>query len=127
MFFFFASRRRHTRCALVTGVLTCALPIFEYTSDFGLVPVAGETYGDKSVVVGPDRHVMVGHGIVARFAGGDRAYDPAAEEFGRGKEPGARKSVGKGKRVHVSVDLGRWRIITKKKKTENTLEHITNK
>src|SRR3546814_17759637 len=25
--FFFASRRRHTRCALVTGVLTCALPI----------------------------------------------------------------------------------------------------
>src|SRR3546814_6024434 len=26
---FFASRRRHTRCALVTGVQTCALPIFE--------------------------------------------------------------------------------------------------
>src|SRR3546814_1675443 len=25
--FFFASRRRHTRCALVTGVQTCALPI----------------------------------------------------------------------------------------------------
>src|SRR3546814_838622 len=24
----FASRRRHTRCALVTGVQTCALPIF---------------------------------------------------------------------------------------------------
>src|SRR3546814_13225464 len=28
MFFFFASRSRHTRCALVTGVQTCALPIF---------------------------------------------------------------------------------------------------
>src|SRR3546814_8780704 len=27
MFFFFASRRRHTRCALVTGVQTRALPI----------------------------------------------------------------------------------------------------
>src|SRR3546814_3333273 len=27
-FFFFSSRRRHTRCALVTGVQTCALPIF---------------------------------------------------------------------------------------------------
>src|SRR3546814_10231129 len=26
--FFFSSRRRHTRCALVTGVQTCALPIF---------------------------------------------------------------------------------------------------
>src|SRR3546814_6545021 len=25
--FFFSSRRRHTRCALVTGVQTCALPI----------------------------------------------------------------------------------------------------
>src|SRR3546814_5519640 len=27
LFFFFSSRRRHTRCALVTGVQTCALPI----------------------------------------------------------------------------------------------------
>src|SRR3546814_3640052 len=26
--FFFSSRRRHTRCALVTGVQTCALPIY---------------------------------------------------------------------------------------------------
>src|SRR3546814_1161054 len=26
---FFSSRRRHTRCALVTGVQTCALPIFQ--------------------------------------------------------------------------------------------------
>src|SRR3546814_2158682 len=29
MMFFFSSRRRHTRCALVTGVQTCALPISE--------------------------------------------------------------------------------------------------
>src|SRR3546814_8794130 len=28
--FFFSSRRRHTRCALVTGVQTCALPISHY-------------------------------------------------------------------------------------------------
>src|SRR3546814_5866743 len=27
IYFFFSSRRRHTRCALVTGVQTCALPI----------------------------------------------------------------------------------------------------
>src|SRR3546814_9003652 len=27
--FFISSRRRHTRCALVTGVQTCALPIFD--------------------------------------------------------------------------------------------------
>src|SRR3546814_1679921 len=28
--FFFSSRRRHTRCALVTGVQTCALPISQH-------------------------------------------------------------------------------------------------
>src|SRR3546814_10042387 len=27
-YFCFSSRRRHTRCALVTGVQTCALPIY---------------------------------------------------------------------------------------------------
>src|SRR3546814_7243948 len=31
--FFFSSRRRHTRCALVTGVQTCALPICETESN----------------------------------------------------------------------------------------------
>src|SRR3546814_1662007 len=30
MVFFFSSRRRHTRCALVTGVQTCALPISKF-------------------------------------------------------------------------------------------------
>src|SRR3546814_3780386 len=31
--FFFSSRRRHTRCALVTGVQTCALPICAVVQD----------------------------------------------------------------------------------------------
>src|SRR3546814_6483805 len=35
--FFFSSRRRHTRCALVTGVQTCALPI-------SLLPQSGRAY-----------------------------------------------------------------------------------
>src|SRR3546814_9767971 len=35
--FFFSSRRRHTRCALVTGVQTCALPIFA----LGVVEIGG--------------------------------------------------------------------------------------
>src|SRR3546814_8879 len=39
MFFFFSSRRRHTRCALVTGVQTCALPIL----------AAATTVGDKGL------------------------------------------------------------------------------
>src|SRR3546814_9744044 len=33
LLFFFSSRRRHTRCALVTGVQTCALPILELIPD----------------------------------------------------------------------------------------------
>src|SRR3546814_697551 len=35
--FFFSSRRRHTRCALVTGVQTCALPISYRLSNLDLV------------------------------------------------------------------------------------------
>src|SRR3546814_8372621 len=31
--FFFSSRRRHTRCALVTGVQTCALPIYDMADE----------------------------------------------------------------------------------------------
>src|SRR3546814_4182408 len=32
-YFIFSSRRRHTRCALVTGVQTCALPIWPILPD----------------------------------------------------------------------------------------------
>src|SRR3546814_3178940 len=34
---FLSSRRRHTRCALVTGVQTCALPICLYSAGFWIV------------------------------------------------------------------------------------------
>src|SRR3546814_7693976 len=34
--FFFSSRRRHTRCAVVTGVQTCALPILQVGALFEL-------------------------------------------------------------------------------------------
>src|SRR3546814_6633273 len=42
-FFFFSSRRRHTRCALVTGVQTCALPIYP------LLEAEAERGGDRPV------------------------------------------------------------------------------
>src|SRR3546814_11905697 len=41
--FFFSSRRRHTRCALVTGVQTCALPIFDTLIDGTSVPSRSRT------------------------------------------------------------------------------------
>src|SRR3546814_8711830 len=40
--FFFSSRRRHTRCALVTGVQTCALPISKAIVGRAAPSVAGE-------------------------------------------------------------------------------------
>src|SRR3546814_19934283 len=41
--FVFSSRRRHTRCALVTGVQTCALPIFFFAYvGFDAVSTAAE-------------------------------------------------------------------------------------
>src|SRR3546814_10355028 len=43
MFFFFSSRRRHTRCALVTGVQTCALPILEANVDLGFATLTSST------------------------------------------------------------------------------------
>src|SRR3546814_5721200 len=43
VYFFFSSRRRHTRCALVTGVQTCALPISIFcqcsTREVGQTPI----------------------------------------------------------------------------------------
>src|SRR3546814_3530997 len=43
--FFFSSRRRHTRCALVTGVQTCALPICKGTLDGK--PISGNDIEEK--------------------------------------------------------------------------------
>src|SRR3546814_8651350 len=43
MSFFCSSRRRHTRCALVTGVQTCALPILTGDDQFTITGVADLT------------------------------------------------------------------------------------
>src|SRR3546814_7227921 len=60
--FFFSSRRRHTRCALVTGVQTCALPIladaksnallFKRDSVHGAFPGTVEVDGNDIIVNG---------------------------------------------------------------------------
>src|SRR3546814_8302695 len=38
LMFFLSSRRRHTRCALVTGVQTCALPIWTVSNPIEIAP-----------------------------------------------------------------------------------------
>src|SRR3546814_6377712 len=47
-FFFFSSRRRHTRCALVTGVQTCALPICSLPPEIAAVAQTLLTRPDKN-------------------------------------------------------------------------------
>src|SRR3546814_3326091 len=52
-YFFFSSRRRHTRCALVTGVQTCALPIYRPR-----VAVDTQVYGGVVVAFGTQRRLQ---------------------------------------------------------------------
>src|SRR3546814_6361985 len=52
MSFFFSSRRRHTRCALVTGVQTCALPIFVLADqEWRIEETFRLLYADSSLVI----------------------------------------------------------------------------
>src|SRR3546814_7311886 len=64
-FFFVASRRRHTICALVTGVQTCALPIYRarelgyigiYEDDARYVELLADFIGDFPDLDGQARH-----------------------------------------------------------------------
>src|SRR3546814_13702709 len=56
--FFFSSRRRHTRCALVTGVQTCALPISRRTphpvTDAGFFCAFGDAHSG-AMMKNPDQ------------------------------------------------------------------------
>src|SRR3546814_12841771 len=56
--FFFSSRRRHTRCALVTGVQTCALPILKLPQTLSPSEVLA-WFGDRQAITGTGalRHV----------------------------------------------------------------------
>src|SRR3546814_4393612 len=60
--FFFSSRRRHTRCALVTGVQTCALPIFPVPE------AAGDQAADIEPLIQMGNEVL-GSGDAARAEG----------------------------------------------------------
>src|SRR3546814_7663480 len=55
IFFLFSSRRRHTRCALVTGVQTCALPISPADVVERQAQVIGSLLTDAEAALSPDR------------------------------------------------------------------------
>src|SRR3546814_13250900 len=100
VFFFFSSRRRHTRCALVTGVQTCALPIC-WSSSF----CAKSACFDATVVADLQGRLCVGASVTSS----------RSEERRVGKE------------CVSSVDLGGRRIIKKKNSMSrnNTRERYT--
>src|SRR3546814_9364397 len=69
LFFFFSSRRRHTRCALVTGVQTCALPIWPNLSPFNAwVVLKGLETLDLRARRQSDNALAVGKAIEGRVA-----------------------------------------------------------
>src|SRR3546814_5808740 len=106
--FFFSSRRRHTRCALVTGVQTCALPICgRGRADAGIFcgrpapvplspPVRGadivppplaEGLGTGGVLrarLSSDRAVLAGLDLLDRDA--DRQWPASRRRVGRSEE-----------------------------------------
>src|SRR3546814_17732783 len=75
--FFFSSRRRHTRCALVTGVQTCALPISNRVLVIAQCPSISGTaraipaIGDPEMIeLGDDlRKAIVDHRLATGFVG----------------------------------------------------------
>src|SRR3546814_20091865 len=105
--FFFSSRRRHTGCALVTGVQTCALPILASNATAKLREHRGDTALRSTIR--PSFYAVIA--------------DRASASAGR-PSPLDRKSVVEGTSVSVRVDLGGRRIIKKKKELTSTLTHL---
>src|SRR3546814_5302487 len=68
MFFFFASRRRHTSCAIVTGVHTGALPILPCSSP-------GRAWPSSSGTFQPGFEARPGDTVVESAASGDHHRD----------------------------------------------------
>src|SRR3546814_2467064 len=80
MYFFFSSRRRHTRCALVTGVQTCALPI-------------SARFKTSHETIRRDLAVLAEAGAVLKVHGGARL--PGRQEEGPFRERLASNAVAK--------------------------------
>src|SRR3546814_3761501 len=94
VFFFVSNRRRHTRCALVTGVQTCALPISSNSmpnfSDFRrLVLTPGKAEIDQLAAFTMDWVVRRGargkitHVTITFYPKDDDATNAAADEAER--------------------------------------------
>src|SRR3546814_7676445 len=77
--FFFSSRRRHTRCALVTGVQTCALPIYFEFDKAELTPDARTMLADVVMAAKKSDYQSIDIGGYTDLMGTD-AYNQVLSE-----------------------------------------------
>src|SRR3546814_21105541 len=118
--FFFSSRRRHTICALVTGVQTCALPI-------SLFPTisSGVTRKQDSNTRVPKREHDAEIVLFFTLEYARLIFPDSFAVAALHPEVRDRKSVVSGKSVSVRVDIGGRRLI-KNKKPQVTTSEPTN-
>src|SRR3546814_11041311 len=113
-FFFFSSRRRHTSCALVTGVQTCALPICGGDVAWQLHQprrrMARER-ADEFLRKGRDRHRNAAW--MGSIPAEDRNLD---RRSGAGSHPGRRSEERRVGKECVSTCRSRWSPYHEKKK-----------
>src|SRR3546814_5814970 len=103
--FFFSSRRRHTRCALVTGVQTCALPISPIEADDELaMTIENAARQDDGAIA--SSHLAAG--FLIYYSEADTPPDAIIKEYPGGRRELVRseeRRVGKG---CVSTCSSRW-------------------
>src|SRR3546814_2150638 len=95
--FFFSSRRRHTRCALVTGVQTCALPILSQPKAVQSEEAQAAADEEKLPLIGRSPAMQEIYRVMARLMGTDLTVLIYGES-GTGKELVARALHDYGKR-----------------------------
>src|SRR3546814_4980701 len=83
--FFFSSRRRHTRCALVTGVQTCALTISVEVLDREQIVAAEPAAGAQwpQALLFPDIAQVRNHRLAKALVASVRELGVELQEIGR--------------------------------------------
>src|SRR3546814_421307 len=112
MFFCFSSRRRHTRCALVTGVQTCALPIYKgidipgpvgtpiYATADGIVSRSGRAGGYGNLI-----EINHGDGISTRYGHMSKLIVEPNQRVRRGQVIGLMGSTGRSTGSHLHYEV----------------------
>src|SRR3546814_9583000 len=120
LYFFFSIRRRHTSCALVTGVQTCALPIFDI--DAPAFPLARFLIFPGREMLGRRHDDRIGPALLddSRTAGLDRGVLRGPERIGIGEIAVLAEQVGDGRKA-ARLDVEQ-RVANRDRSEEHTSE-----